>query len=70
MKRVEASVARRDFSETLSRVAYGKKRVVVKRHGRDVAAIVPMSDLDILEDCEKDGEGRPAASRRRSGPGE
>jgi prevent-host-death family protein len=71
MKRVEATVARKEFSETLNHVAYGKKRVVVKRHGKDLAAIVPMQDVALLEKCEEEppaapGRRRPGATRRRS----
>ena len=72
MKRVEATVARQEFSETLNHVAYGKKRVVVKRHGRDLAAIVPMQDVQLLEQCEEEPpkprrSARPAARRRKAG---
>jgi prevent-host-death family protein len=57
MKRLEATVARKEFSDTLNHVAYGKKRVVVKRHGKDLAAIVPMQDVALLEKCEEQPPG-------------
>lgn len=41
--------ARRNLSEILNRVAYGKERVVVTRHGKGVAAIVPVEELDLLD---------------------
>src|SRR5512138_3897229 len=44
-----ASVARESFSETLNRVTYRKERVVIRRHGRGIAAVVPMEDYEILE---------------------
>ena len=52
MPRIPASQARMDFSETLNRVHYTKERVVLHRHGKDLAAVVPMEDLKKLEDLE------------------
>jgi PHD/YefM family antitoxin component YafN of YafNO toxin-antitoxin module len=36
----------------LNRVSYSKERIVIQRHGKDVAAIVPIEDLQFLEDLE------------------
>ena len=44
-----ASEARAGISEILNRVAFGGERIVLERHGKHVAAIVPMSDLASLE---------------------
>lgn len=52
MTRVKASEARNDFATTLNRVAYGKNRVVLHRRGKDLAAIVPMEDLELLQKLE------------------
>ena len=49
---IDTSVARDGLSDTLNRVSYGKERIVIKRHGKDVAALVPMEDLEFLEDLE------------------
>jgi prevent-host-death family protein len=46
------SEARQDFADLVNRVAYGKERVTVVRRGRDVVAIVPMSDVLLLEAIE------------------
>lgn len=46
------SEARGDFSDTINRVAYRGERVVLTRHGRRVAAVVPVADLDLLEAIE------------------
>ena len=40
--------ARKGLAEILNRVAYGKEQVVLTRHGRRVAAIVPVEDLHFL----------------------
>ena len=46
------SEARGDFSTTINRVAYGGERVVLTRHGKRVAAVVPVEDLELLESLE------------------
>jgi prevent-host-death family protein len=45
----------RDFiAEATNRVRYGKERIVLTRHGRDVAALVPIEDLRKLEAIDHD----------------
>jgi len=46
------SEARGEFSTTINRVAYGGERVVLTRHGKRVAAVVPVEDLELLESLE------------------
>lgn len=46
------SEARESFSTTVNRVAFGGERVVLTRHGKRVAAVVPVEDLDLLEELE------------------
>ncbi|MCC6618936.1 MAG: type II toxin-antitoxin system Phd/YefM family antitoxin [Chloroflexi bacterium] len=46
------SEARESFSTTINRVAFGRERVVLTRHGKRVAAVVPIEDLDLLESLE------------------
>lgn len=46
---ITVSEARQDFADVVNRVAYGKERVTVVRRGRDLVAIVPMSDVLLLE---------------------
>lgn len=49
MSRISVSDAREDLSETLNRVAYGQERVILHRHGKDLAAMVSMADLVLFE---------------------
>ncbi len=49
MSRISVSEAREDLSETLNRVAYGQERIVLHRHGKDVAAVVSINDLVLFE---------------------
>jgi prevent-host-death family protein len=46
------SEAREAFSTTVNRVAFGGERVVLTRHGRRIAAVVPIEDLELLEQLE------------------
>jgi prevent-host-death family protein len=52
MARIPASKVREGFSDTLNRVAYGRERVILHRRGKDVAAVVPMEDLKLIEAIE------------------
>jgi prevent-host-death family protein len=70
-KKMDATRARQEFAHTINQVAYGQHRIVVSRRGKDLAAIVPMDDLDLLKRCEeeedaKKGRGRKAGRRSTS----
>ena len=52
MSKIAVIDARKDLADVLNRAAYGKERVVLTRRGKDVAAIVPIDDLNILEAIE------------------
>ncbi|MBA3662456.1 MAG: type II toxin-antitoxin system Phd/YefM family antitoxin [Gammaproteobacteria bacterium] len=41
--------AKEEFSELINRVHHGKERVLLTRRGKDVAAIVPIEDLLLLD---------------------
>ena len=70
MSRIAVIDARKDLADILNRAAYGKERVVLTRRGKDVAAIVPMDDLNILEAIEDHmdlAESKKILDRVRSG---
>ena len=50
--RISTSEARDEFAETVNRVAYAKERVIVHRRGKDLVAVVPIEDLEALEEIE------------------
>lgn len=52
MTRVPATKARERLAEILNRVAYGEERIVLHRHGGDIAAVISMEDLRRLEELE------------------
>ncbi|MCB2200156.1 type II toxin-antitoxin system Phd/YefM family antitoxin [bacterium] len=47
-----ASEARQNFAELINQVAFGGERVMIHRHGKELAAVVPMGDLSLLNDLE------------------
>jgi prevent-host-death family protein len=49
---MSASKARDEFSDILNRVAYKGERIVLRRRGKDVAVLVPVEDLELLEEIE------------------
>jgi len=40
--------AKEEFSELINRVAHQNERIVLTRRGKDVAALVPLEDLQML----------------------
>jgi prevent-host-death family protein len=52
MSRANLGEVRANFTEALNRVAYGGERIVVGRRGKDVAALVPLEDLALLNELE------------------
>jgi prevent-host-death family protein len=45
MRRLTISAARKDFTDVVNRAFYSKEIAVVTRHGKDLAAIVPMEQV-------------------------
>jgi prevent-host-death family protein len=58
MIRLPASQARDDFAEVLNRVAYKGDRIVLHRRGKDVAAVISIEDLKLLERLIAEEENR------------
>ncbi len=52
MTKLNVSDARKEFAETINKVAYGKERVVIEKFGKDIVAVVPIADLKLLEEME------------------
>ena len=49
---ISTADARREFGEILNRVAYGKERITVTRRGKDLVAVIPVEDMQLLEELE------------------
>ena len=52
--------ARENMAEVLNRVAYAKDRVRITRRGKEVAAVVPIEDLELIERLEDEIDIREA----------
>ena len=54
MARLNVSKAREEFPELVTRAVLVKERTIVSRHGKDVAAVIPIEDLRLLERLSKE----------------
>ena len=52
MGQMTATEARDDFAAVVNRAAFGKERVLLTRRGRELAAVVPVEDVVLLEALE------------------
>jgi prevent-host-death family protein len=52
MTKMTTVEARERFADLVNRAAYGKERIGLTRHGKQVAAVVPAEDLALLERLE------------------
>ncbi|MCX7014979.1 MAG: type II toxin-antitoxin system Phd/YefM family antitoxin [Candidatus Sumerlaeota bacterium] len=52
MTRMTVGAIRAQFADAISQVAFGGERIVLNRHGKDVAALVSVEDLAELEALE------------------
>lgn len=48
LARIPTTDARERLAELVNAVAYGGARIVLQRHGKNVAALVPIDDLQRL----------------------
>ncbi len=60
MDSVSTTEARGNLAEVINRVAYAKDRVRITRRGKQVAAVVPIEDLELLERMEDEIDIREA----------
>ena len=52
MSKVSTVEARDQLSTIINRAAFGKERVVLTRRGKELAAVVPIEDVKLLEELE------------------
>ncbi len=71
MTKLAASKVRDEFSDTLNRVAYRGERIVLRRRGKDLVAMVPLADLALIEKIEDEidlgAAKRAMAAMKRTG---
>lgn len=61
MVRLPATQLRDDMTDLLNRVAYGHERIILRRYGKDLVALVPLEDLEVLEAMGATDGSSPAA---------
>lgn len=49
---ISASKVRSDFADIINRVAFGEERILILRRGKEIGALIPLADLEILEKIE------------------
>jgi prevent-host-death family protein len=59
--------ARNQFADLVNRVGFGKERVILTRHGKPVAAMIPIEDLEYLESIEELDAAEDLDDRRVQG---
>lgn len=52
MDAVSTAEAREHFAEIVNRAAYGRERVILTRRGKALVAVVPIEDIEWLEELE------------------
>ncbi|MCP4896170.1 MAG: type II toxin-antitoxin system Phd/YefM family antitoxin [bacterium] len=60
MDSINTTEAREKLADVINRVAYAKDRVRITRRGKQVAAVVPIEDLELLEHMENQIDIREA----------
>src|ERR1700729_1337238 len=57
---IPVTQARDELAELINRVSYGHERIILTRHSKAVACLVPPEDLQRLESERPESEGRAA----------
>ena len=69
MTKVSTVEAREQFSDVVNRAAYGKERVILTRRKKELAAVVPIEDITLLEELENHldvGDAKAALAESRA----
>jgi prevent-host-death family protein len=61
---MSASQIREEFAEALNRVIYKGERIVLCRRGKDVAALISVEDLEVLQGVENREDIRDARAAK------
>ena len=57
---ISVSEARESFADLVNTVVYRQERILITRHGKRVAAIIPMEQVEFLERAEDEFDLRMA----------
>lgn len=50
MEKITTTKARDSFADIISKIAFGKERIILTRNGREIAAIISVENLEEFED--------------------
>jgi prevent-host-death family protein len=50
--KISTADARKNFADIVNKVAYGKESIVLTRRGQEIAALIPMDELELLQQIE------------------
>lgn len=67
MSTVSISQLKDRLSEYLNRVAFGRERIIVASRGKPKAAVISLSDLELLEELEDAQAAREALAEYEQG---
>jgi prevent-host-death family protein len=65
MLEIGVAEIRANLADVINRVAYGGERIVLQRRGKQVLAVVPMEDLELLQTLEDQSDVRAALKARK-----
>jgi prevent-host-death family protein len=65
MTTIPAVKARAKFSDLITKAAFEKERIVLTRNGKELAAVVPIEDILLLEELENKADLRAARKALR-----
>lgn len=65
MELLSLSKARNEMKDLINRVSYGKERICLTHHGKKMVVVVPVEDIDYLENIENSEDIRIAESRMK-----
>jgi prevent-host-death family protein len=57
---LNAADAKEQFADLINRVVHSKERVILTRRGKEIAAIIPFEDLNILQASQDKSDLREA----------
>lgn len=52
--------AKEEFSELVNRVSHNKERIILTRRGKEVAAIIPLEDLYLIQESQSKNDFKEA----------
>lgn len=65
MTEIGVADIRANLADVINRVAYGGERIVLQRRGKQVLAVVPMEDLELLNTMEDRADVKAALKARK-----